>query len=161
MFSLTTSSPNWKNGNKKTTLRDWSKVCDFIVFWGIDERTFWVIPPSVIAGVAGLHLGAYRQRWTVDQEEIKALVATGITQREAAKRLNVSEQSVSRACNGIGRTSTPRLDPSFDGDKYEDAWDQIISAVGLTNQIEEIDEEFNREFNTPEAVPEFIHNEKE
>lgn len=160
MFSLGTSAPNWKNGNHKTIWRDWSKACDYIVCWGVDERRFWIIPSKLLSGektVTTLHIGGPRKRWTVNQEEVRALVSTGLSQRDAAKRLGISEMSVSRACNFATQTSMPTISAQFD--KYENAWHEIISAVGLTNQIEEIDQEFQREFSTSE-VPEF-QSEKE
>lgn len=136
-FSLTTSLPNWKTGHAKTLRRDWSKYCDFVVCWGVNENRFWVIPTSQISGdraLCTLMLGAPRSRWTVNPEEIRALVGTGLNQRDVAKRLGVSEMSVSRACNGVERTG--RRTVAMDLDKYEGAWGEIIAAVGLTNQID-------------------------
>lgn len=159
MFSLGTSAPNWKNGCHKTIWRDWSKVCDFIICWGVDERRFWVIPTNLLSTarertVTTLHVGGPRKRWTVDQEEVRALVATGLSQRDAAKRLGISEMSVSRACNFATQTSMPTISAQFD--KYENAWHEIISAVGLTNQIDAIDQEFEQEFGSASEERESI-----
>ena len=137
-FSLNTAVPNWANGRHKTKLRDWSKVCDFIVFWGMDENRFWVVPSTVVSGgpkkVQTIVLGAPQTHWTVNRDEVKALLSTGLSQREVAKRIGVSEMSVSRVAHGQ-HDSVPS--PNTKCNKYENAWHEIISAVGLVNQIDE------------------------
>jgi hypothetical protein len=38
------------NGKLKCMNRDYSKVADFFVFWGIDENRFWILPTKGHAG---------------------------------------------------------------------------------------------------------------
>lgn len=138
VFSLNTAVPNWANGRKKTRLRDWSSVCDYLVFWGIDENRFWIVPASVCCGdraVQSLLLGAPQTHWTVNRDEVKGLLSTGLSQREVASRLGISEMSVSRVVHGQNN-SKPSLNSKCNS--YENAWHEIISAIGLTKQVDSV-----------------------
>src|SRR5437867_747185 len=36
---------------------DWTVICDFAVFWGIDENRFWIVPAPELNGHVCLVLG--------------------------------------------------------------------------------------------------------
>ena len=114
--------------------RDWSKVVDFFVFWGIDENRFWVAPSVLLQKAqSGIQLGVKPTYFILNQQEIIALVRTGLDQRTVAARLGVSEMSVSRAVRGIAPTSKPSA--AHEINQRENAWHEIIAAVGLVNAV--------------------------
>src|SRR4030095_9483357 len=113
---------------------------DFYVFWGVDENRFWVVPAHLLSRNA-VRVVEDSRRYKVDHRAIQALIGTGLTQREIAARLEVSEMSVSRAAHGL----LPKTEPGSCQEviEREDAWHEIISALGLVNSInyEEVQEE--------------------
>lgn len=114
--------------------RDWTEFVDFFVFCGIDENRFWIMPSALVKQGSSVILGEISNRHSVDQEAAKALVATGLDQRQAAKRLGISEMSVSRAVRDLKPKGTFRL--TYEAAKRENAWHEIISAASLVNQVE-------------------------
>lgn len=131
-FTMASRIPRLKSGVYEDRSKDWSLVVDFVICWGADENRFWVIPSAVFGAhrkVQTLLLGAPQTHWIVDQEEIRALASTGLNQREIACRMGISEMSVSRAVRGIEPSTSPS--PSVEANRFEGAWREIISAVGM------------------------------
>ncbi len=136
-FAMSSLVPSAKTGTYRTKFRDWSKATDFMIFWGIDENRFWIVPSHVFREgrpVQTLLLGAPSRHWTINGDEVRALLKTGITQREAADRLGISEMSVSKVARGLGATSQRSV--CVDANKYEGAWHEIIAAIGLVTQVD-------------------------
>lgn len=134
-FNIATSA--WKASERrmKKLVRDWNKVVDFFVFWGIDEDRFWIVPASLVAGMVHLQLGTPQDHaFTVDRDAVRALLGTGLNQREVARRLEISEMSVSRVVNNILPTTRP--EGCYRVAEYENAWHEIIAAVGLVSTVD-------------------------
>jgi hypothetical protein len=54
----------------KATPRDFTKECDFLVLWGIEENRFWVIPSALITRRCTVVLGSIPERdlWRLRQD---------------------------------------------------------------------------------------------
>lgn len=126
------------NGSYRVKKHDLHKNVDFVVFWGVDESRFWIVPSREFdtnPPTRTLYLGCNNPRLSVSTPDILSAVSScSGNQREAAKLLGVSEMTVSRAVNGIGRTTSPI---SLKASSFEGAWHEIISAVSLVNQVDE------------------------
>lgn len=134
-----------KPNGKIRPQKDWSKACDVMVFWGIDTNRFWVIPSSFLApphDVQTLLLGSTTHRPKIDYEKIRELYASGVTQREIASMFGISWHSVWET---IQRKKDFKFGVSVDCDKYENAWNEIESAISLTSQVEKVFEELQKE----------------
>jgi hypothetical protein len=107
---------------------------DFFVFWGIDENRFWIVPAPLLSKTA-VRIVEGSRRYSVSGDDIRALLGTGLTQRAIAERLGVSEMSVSRIANGLLPLTVPGS--CYEVAQREDAWHEIISALGLVNSIEQ------------------------
>ncbi len=133
------------------TMADWFPNVDFLVCWGIDDNKFWIIPSVVMAKhptVSSLLLGGNHKRF-VDRDRIHKLLASGMRQCDVAKEMDIHPVMVSEFARGKKLPFKKVFHHlNEEADLYENAWHEIISAVGLTNQIEEIDQEFEREFST-------------
>ena len=117
--------------------RDARAAVDFYVFWGIDENRFWIVPSNLLPQ-CNVRIVEDSKRYTINADEVAALLGTGLSQREVAKRLQISEMSVSRVVNG----DLPKTKPGkcHEVIKRENAWHEIISALGLVNSIEDTQE---------------------
>ncbi len=122
----------WNKETKKFYHGDARSRVDFYVFWGVDENRFWVCPSHLLAKTC-IRIVEDSKRHTVDSRAVQALLGTGLTQREIAGRLGVSEMSVSRIANGL----LPKTEPGSCREvvEREGAWHEIISALGLVNSI--------------------------
>ncbi len=142
---------------KAKSMADWFPNVDFLICWGIDDNRFWIIPSAVMAKhptVKSLLLGGNHKRF-VDRDRIHKLLASGMRQCDVAKEMDIHPVMVSEFARGKKlpfRKIFHHLNE--EADKYENAWHEIIQAVGLTNQIDTIDQEFEREFGG--AVPEEV-----
>jgi hypothetical protein len=105
---------------------------DFYVFWGVDENRFWIAPAHLLAKTA-VRIVEGSQRYSVNGDDIRALLGTGLTQRAIAERLGISEMSVSRVANGLLPLTVPGS--CYEVARREDAWHEIISALGLVSSI--------------------------
>ena len=123
----------WHSEQKRFYHVDGRHRVDFFVFWGVDENRFWVVPSSLLAKTC-IRIVEDSKRYTVDTKAVQALLGTGLSQREIASRLEISEMSVSRVVHGL----LPKTEPGSCREvvERENAWHEIISALGLVNSIE-------------------------
>jgi len=138
-YTFNVGSTIWNAKEKTFTKpkRNWAGVVDFFVFWGIEEDRFWVVPSHLLCDVRMLRLGLddkATRLFSVKPDEVRALLGTGLQQRQIAQRLGISETSVSRVVNGW--TSVTKPGACYEANRREDAWHEIISAVGLVNAVD-------------------------
>ena len=113
--------------------RDYSKVCHFVVLWGIDENRFWIVPAPLIANTAGLLVGPKgfyeRSRFT----EASELAAAGLSKHDIAERLGITVQGVDYQLRG-GRLRRPRQTVGSQVRELEGRWDLITGALATLNE---------------------------
>jgi len=94
------------NGKLKRQRRDYSKVADFFVLWGIDENRFWIVPCSELKGGAviasrakvydGPQYAKVRQRnaqWEDNWDSLDvASVVKSVIEKSARQVLNLEEK---------------------------------------------------------------------
>jgi hypothetical protein len=138
-FCIASSRPRDKEGKHQFKVRDWSECADFLICWAAPENRFWIIPTVdlVDVNIAMLCLG-FTPHWKYDHDAIREMKQAGISGVETARQLGCSTATVSAVLNG--RIKDPLPSFSTHSGKYENAWNLIDSALGLTREVDSISE---------------------
>jgi hypothetical protein len=142
-FTLTSRSPIEGHKVYRHKVRDWTKCADFMVFWGIDENRFWVIPSNTLREykqVQTLLLGSSHRR-KIDHGRIRELLDSGMRQCDVARLLGVGSMTVSEVSRGTVGPSRPSV--CMDDSVFENNWDSVLTLVSLTEQVDEVEGECN------------------
>jgi hypothetical protein len=122
------------NTIRKRGARDYSLCTDVMVLWGRDEDRFWVFPSALVASTQCLTLGPKGFYQRSDFAEAKRLREEGLSQREIADILGITQEAVSYQLRG-GRTAQPKETMSAKARKHEGRWDLIVD-FGKTGAAE-------------------------
>ena len=122
---------------RKGSPRDYSGVADFIVFWGIDENRFWIVPAALVSKTCGIIVGPDGFYKRSDFAETKALVAAGLSVKDIAERLGLTPQAVAYQIRG-GRTRRPRTTVVAQVRELEGRWDLITGALAMLRSAETV-----------------------
>jgi hypothetical protein len=79
--------------------RPFAEVCDFVVFWGIEQNRFWIVPPALCDGCAGIRLGmepVTRPRLVANIADVKEMVSLGYSQTQIAKHYGTTRCVIQR-----------------------------------------------------------------
>lgn len=133
-----------KYEQKAKYIRHYVGKVDFLILVGLDESRFWIVPSIVLAqfpDVQTLLLGGNHKRF-VDRERLHKLLATGMRQCDVAAEMGIHPVMVSEFARGKKLPIRKKFHHfAVEADKYEDAWHEVISAVGLTNEIDAFESE--------------------
>lgn len=118
------------NTIRKRGGRQFSAQCDFVVFMGIDEQRFWVVPSALLdrSTLVTLMLGPEGFHKRGEFRETKDLRAQGFTLDAIAEQLGISQVAVSYRLRG-GDAKKPRETMSSRVRALENRWDLITGAV--------------------------------
>lgn len=104
-----------------------SEYCDVMVFWGIEQNRFWIVP-SVLCDSAYLFCLGKRNpsRYVGSEAELREMVSLGYTHDEIAKQIGVSRCRVTVMLN---HPETIAESPSAVSlvRNCEGAWDHILA----------------------------------
>lgn len=80
--------------NKLVPRRKLAELCDVVVYWGIEENRFWIIPASICDVRQCVVLGPSNAR-SFDKElpEMKAMVEMGFSQKDIGERFGITQAS--------------------------------------------------------------------
>lgn len=107
--------------------RNLIEECDLVVFWGVDENRFWIVPSNVIDGVQSIILGPSIQHKDVDLEELASLRAAGNTRAQVAEAFGVSAETISRRVRtGQRESKYPRCRVVR---SFENRWDLFAEKL--------------------------------
>ena len=104
-----------------------SEYCDVMVFWGIEQNRFWVVPAPLCDNAYLFCLGKQNpNRYVGSEAELRELVSLGYTHEEIAKQFGVSRSRVTVMLN---HPETIAEAPSAVSlvRNCEGAWDHILS----------------------------------
>jgi len=127
-FSTKENSRKGKWGLRK---RDWSKICDFIIYVGIDEMRYFVVPStrhneSFWIRPKGL------TRTCVSVEAMKTMRAKGMTYQAIAEELGITDMTVIRNLRKPSKLNSPGGNRHLAS--FEDQW----SLLDINRAVEEI-----------------------
>lgn len=118
-FSTKENSRKGKWGERK---RDWSKVCDFIIYVGIDENRYFIVP-SARHGVSFWIRPKASTQYCVSVEAMRTLRAKGMTNRAIADQLGVNDMTVIRNLRKPSKYNSPGGNRHLAS--FEDRWEQL------------------------------------
>jgi hypothetical protein len=84
---------------KRIDLPTFSETCDFVIFWGIDQNRFWIVPPQICDDCAGSRLGmelTTRPRLVAKQADVQEMVSLGYSQEQIAQHYKITRSVVQR-----------------------------------------------------------------
>lgn len=128
-------------------IEDWTEFCDVVIFWGITENRFWIIPSRLLNGRQCLILGPTSGRHVdLDVGRINELLDQGKTQEEVALSMGVTQMTISRRTRGQHITGQRNFYKEIRS--YENRWDVIgeflnadslvsTSLLSLQNNLKE------------------------
>lgn len=135
------------NTIRKRGGRTFSNQCDFVVFMGIDEERFWIVPAAMLdrSTLVTLRLGPEGFYKRGEFEETKRLRAEGFTLNAIAEKLGISQVAVSYRLRG-GNAKKPNPTMSSRVRELEGKWELITGASETLTEANQIVE-------TPAVVP--------
>jgi hypothetical protein len=141
------SHPNYPEGvyhfsirdsNFGKRYRDWSKIVDFMVFWGVEESRFFVIPACDAVQSFWISPKSV-QRHRIDAEAIRTLRAKGMTYTAITQQLGCSRKTISRSMASRGHESVIRGNQHLA--LFEERWDllnmnQALASIEVAAVVE-------------------------
>ena len=107
--------------------RTFSDECEFVVFWGIDQDRFWVVPSLTVDNASAVIVGLNPYWQDIDIQHGQALVDSGMSVTKAAEQLGVSFKTLDRRLKG--EYVTPNRTMALAVQKCENRWDLIESCI--------------------------------
>lgn len=112
----------------QNVIRDWTKRCDFLVLWCIDEDRFFVLPATKDRGVILITAKTEDRAAVIDVAAAKNLHANGMSMYAIAKQMGVSWPTVKEHLTGK-RTNTRATTMTRKILEYEERWDLLDADV--------------------------------
>jgi hypothetical protein len=127
-----------KNQAVRVPVAEISKICDVVVFWGIEENQFWVVPSSLVI-CQGVALGPPDpKRFFGSLKDMREMHALGYSNYKIGKHYGIDRQSVQQFLDSgkeeISETISSQL-RACEG-RWENILDFIPAAVVTPAQIE-------------------------
>jgi hypothetical protein len=124
------------SGIKKLVKKSsFSESCDFVVFYGMEDNRFWIVPAKHCDEVQALVLGFENpRRFSGDINELRRLNAEGISHEKLSEMFNCHRVTVTRLINSKKDYQQPS---NFElGRRCENAWDKILD-FGKPESVED------------------------
>lgn len=116
-----------------------SEFCDFVVFWGIDQNRFWVIPAPELDDHQCLVLGPDTWYRDLDAAKLREMADSGMTQSEIAKAVGTTQITISRRLRGQYTISQKTFGQT--ARRHENDWELIHSYIGLLRGAPELSQQ--------------------
>jgi hypothetical protein len=86
------------NSDKTTILvvrKPFVEVCDFVIFWGIEQNRFWVVPAALVDESTGIELGTeIGSRFVGSIKDMREMISLGYTRGKVAKHYGIHRTSL-------------------------------------------------------------------
>lgn len=122
---------------KLLPVADWTTFCDVVIFWGINENRFWIVPSQLLNGKQCLvlgnktpNVGSHKE---LDIEKIHKLHKQGLTQVEIAASLGVGDRTIARRLRGeyvVAERSFYKVVR-----QYEDKWEVLDEFLQIDSSV--------------------------
>lgn len=117
----------------QNVVRDWTKRCDYLVLWCINEDRFFIVPATKDRGVILITAKMEDRAAVIDVAAAKAMHAQGVSMYAIAKEMGVSWPTVKAHLTGE-RTNTRATTMVREILQYEDRWD-LLDVNSVVEQI--------------------------
>ena len=85
--------------------KTFADTCDIVVFWGIEQNRFWVVPAYLCDQVQAFVLGpSNERRFHGSLESLREMVRLGYTHQQIADKYNIDRVQVTNHINDLSRT---------------------------------------------------------
>lgn len=89
--------PNSDSTARLITRKLFSEVCDFVVFWGIEQNKFWIVPAHLCDQTTGVELGIeliQKHRFAGSVADMREMLSLGYSRYKIAKHYGINQTSV-------------------------------------------------------------------
>jgi hypothetical protein len=88
--------PNTDKTTKLVARKSFAEVCDFVVFWGIEQNRFWIVPAALVDESTGVELGLEnsQRRFVGSVSDMREMLKLGYNRGQVAKHYNIERQSL-------------------------------------------------------------------
>lgn len=121
-----------KENNHGSKKRDWTKCVDFLIFWGIDEDRFFIVPAAEAVQSFWIRPGGKTLR-SLDLGAMRILRDKGMTYQEIAEQFGVNDMTVARNLKRPSHGNSPGSNRHLAA--YEDRWD-LLNLNAVLKQVE-------------------------
>jgi hypothetical protein len=142
--------PNSDRTTKLVDRKSFAHVCDYVVFWGIEQNRFWIVPSALCDEVTGVELGLEPKykRFTGSLKDMREMHSLGYSAYKIAKYYGIQQTSVRQFLatdrDTVDETTVSRMR------LCENRWDYILefgrevpdqTAIEIAEQVRETREE--------------------
>lgn len=103
-------------------------TCDFVVFWGIEQNRFWIVPAAVCDQSYLFALGrtSSKTKFVGKIEDLREMLSLGYTQTEIARKYGMHRASISALLSREGFYGQ-KADVVASARACENDWDAIVN----------------------------------
>jgi hypothetical protein len=110
--------------------RKFADTCDVVVFWGIEQNRFWIVPARLCDTVQAFVLGPKNERrFSGSIESLREMEKLGYTHQQIADKYNMERSQVTTYINDESRVEVAASAVSH-ARICEGAWDLIVKFPG-------------------------------
>lgn len=132
--------PSLGGASRIVSRKKFAEVCDFVVFWGIEQNRFWIIPAHLCDDSTGMRLGyelSTRPRLVTHQAAVLEMVGLGYSQEQIAKHYGVTRSTIQRFISNRRDWSESTVSQMR---SCENAWHSIIEfGKSATQELEPLE----------------------
>ncbi len=126
-----------KENNFGSKKRDWTKVCDFLIFWGINENRYFIVPASEASHNFWIRPMA-STKYCASVEAMRVMRERGMTYEEIGEQLGVNRTTVKRNLDSPSKLNSPKGNRHLAS--YEERWD-LLDINRVLAEVEAATEE--------------------
>lgn len=139
--------PNSDKTTKLVARKPFVEACDFVIFWGIEQNRFWIVPATLCDDCTGVELGyePSLRRFKGSVADMKEMLGLGYSKYQVAKHYGIARTSLQQFLDSgkdiINETVVSQMRAC------ESRWDFILnftpSAVAqlAPAQVEQVEKE--------------------
>ena len=106
------------------------EYCDIVVFYGVDENRFWIVPARMLIDVTGLGLGAAeKKRFTGDLTHMREMKSLGYSEYKIGKEYGLQPQQVKQLLADPDRLVVEET-VTAQVRRCENAWEHVLDFNG-------------------------------
>lgn len=122
------------HGIKPRSPRIFSRDCEFVIFWGIEQHRFWIVPAPLLDGRHLVVLGPDMGWVNVDLCRAKEMRDSGMTLADIGIAFDTTETTIRRRLQGLYSQPVEARMLTHKVKDCEGKWDLIESAVNLMTE---------------------------
>lgn len=88
--------PNSDKTTKLVVRKPFAEICNFVVFWGIEQNRFWIVPATLADLCTGVDLGfdSKQRRFVGNVADMRDMLSLGYTRGKIAKHYGIARTSL-------------------------------------------------------------------